>query len=279
MNNCHISKQGHAANAITVGAMDPLNGSPTSYSSNVSYFCKSGHETCTPSYAYRYYKKPEIYNYSHFYMNDRKLTYQNTNYDIVFNPYYDGTQMAAAYTAGMVADLMASNAFYRWHPEVVKALLLTSSVVSGKNVPTYRTMMPRIGSSDGVVHESRYWIGDINKLMGSSKKVGFGIKKPSGATMFTAAITWLNRGSDIGVHMRYSHPQHFRLLALPSRTGNFDYEFHNPLKATESDQNFQLLSGELFQEYEYFEIEFMDEDTSSDDYKGQIVLGFDVAFY
>ena len=281
LNNCQISKQGHAANAITVGAMDLLTGSPTSYSSNASYFCRNGQTTCTRSYAYPYYKKPEIYNYSHFYMNDRKITYQNTNYDLVFNPYYDGTQMAAAYTAGMVADLMASNAFYRWHPEVVKALLMTSSVVSGRNVPTYRTMMPQIGSSDGVVHESRYWIGDINKLMGSGNiwQVAFGVKRPSGATKFTAAITWLNRGSDIGVHKRYPHPQHFRLLAFPSRTGDFDIEFHNPQTATELEQNYQLMTGSLTQDYEYFMIQFMDEDASSDDYKGQIVLGFDVAFY
>ena len=283
-NDGHISKHGHAGNAITVGAIDPFTGEPTAYNSSVSYFCRNGIGRCGNSSSsprtYRY-TKPEIYNYSHFYMNDQKRVYSSSsNGSYVYTPYYDGSEMAAAYTASMVAELLSANAFYRWHPETVKALLMTSSVASGRNIPTYSSMMPQRGSSSGIVHESRYWVGDINKLMGtgSTKEVAFAVKKPSGATRYTAAITWLNHGSDIGRLGEY--PQHFRLMSFPSRYPGFDQEYHNPSQSSNMDNNYQMISNHpLSTDYVYFKIQLMGQDKSSVDYKDQIVLGFDVAFY
>ena len=282
LRNGHISRHGQATNAVTVGAVDPFSGEPTNYTSDESYLCRggiveeNGVVVCNNT---RYQNlKPEIYNYSHFYMNDQKRVYSSSsNGTYVYNPYYDGTEMAAAYTASMVAELLSANAFYRWHPEVVKALLMTSSKASGRGVPTFWSMMPQRGSSSGIVHESRYWVGDINKLMGDRKKVSFAVKRPSGANNYTAAITWLNHGSDIGRLGDY--PQHFRLLSYRSRYTTIDPEYHNPLYATEPNQNFQILTSGIDKDYVIFEIQFMGQDESSVDYKDQIVLGFDVAFY
>ena len=287
-NDGHVSRQGHAANAVTVGAIDAYTGERTGYTSTNSYFCganitnQSGAKYCPSGYG-RYYHnhKPEIYNFSHFYMNDQKRTYSTPTYDLVFNPYYDGTEMAAAYTASMVAELMTANAFYRWHPEVVKALLLTSSKASTvAGAPAYSSMMPEQGNPYAIVHESRYWIGDMSKLMGTgnTKEVTFAVKNPSNASRFTAAISWLNRGSDIA--RLGDFPQHFRLLSRPSRYTTPDPEYHNPLHANEPRQNFQILTNDVYSNYTLFTIQFMDnEDRSNADDRGQIVLGFDVAFY
>ena len=282
LRNGHISRLGQAANAVTVGVVDPLAGEPAYYTSSQSYICGSGiveEKGVVVCNNTRFRNlKPEIYNYSHFYMNDQKRVYSSSsNGTYIYTPYYDGTEMATAYTAGMVAELLSANAFYRWHPEVVKALLMTSSKASGKGVPTYGSMMPQRGSSSGIVHESRYWVGDINKLMGDRKKVSFAVKRPSGANKYTAAITWLNHGSDIGRLGDY--PQHFRLLSYRSRYTTIDSEYHNPLYSVEMNQNFQILTSDIDKDYVIFEIQFMGQDKSSANYKDQIVLGFDVAFY
>lgn len=57
---------------------------------------------------------------------------------------------ATAYTAGMVARLLSDFPFYRWQPQLVKALLLTSSTLPN-GAPDYRAMTRNNFSS--------YWMG------------------------------------------------------------------------------------------------------------------------
>ena len=150
-----LTAQAHAANAITVGAVDVTHKNVTSYTSTVTHSRGS--------------QKPEIYNYVHFRKpNERATTYTQPNgVRKTFQPFYNGTEMAAAYTAGMVSDLLAINPFYRWHPEVVKALLLTSSGNSisqypdgavTTTTPSYEYLVfDDIGSKPKYEYLSRYW--------------------------------------------------------------------------------------------------------------------------
>ncbi len=202
----------YAENAITVGAIDAskqLNGNVASYSSWINYINGS--------------TKPEIFNFSNLKTNDRARRYclksNNKCYDK--QPLYDGTEMSASYTAGMVSHLLSIHPFYRWHPEVVKALLLTvcgnypSSV--GKIPPFYKllTFIDDYDVSDtyGYDYESRYWNGDIRKLKtrtsGGNHEIWFVVKNRTydvtGGS--NAAISWLSSGDDIAAAGKV--PQNF----------------------------------------------------------------------
>lgn len=205
----YLNAKGQAANAITVGALgvsvSPLNslvGEITDYTSTKSYNGSS--------------LKPEIYNYSNIKMN--KYRTSEDMYDLAkrygntwYQPLYDGTEIAAAYTAGIVSNLLSINPFYRWHPEVVKALLLTEP----KEAPEYRYLI--FGDQvdiDGYDYESRYWNGDINKLKSRTAnnrhEIWFAVKNYESSTV-NAAISWLSSGNDISKAGKV--PQDFDLYA------------------------------------------------------------------
>ena len=201
-----------AANAITVGAFDPISESVLSYTSTA----KNKGTQYQP-----YYKgpvKPEVYNYSNLANGDYTRTYtsMSSGQTSEYRALYDGTRIAAAYTAGMVANLLAVNPFYRWHPEVVKAFLLTQD----RDTPSYRYM---VFDEDDQLHYdyySRYWNGDINSLKTRTKDgrpeiwfVTHGLDgNPSKSTY--AAISWLSSGNDIS---KIGHiPQNFDMYVYGS---------------------------------------------------------------
>ena len=286
-NNGHLAAKAHAANAITVGARDSYSGDITNYNSDQSYYCRAATKPCNGlSWAYQGSRKPEIYNYSHFYYqngNKRIYTENSTGAEYVYLPYYDGTEIAAAYTANMVVDLMATNAFYRWHPEVVRALMLTSSHVD-QGAPTYRSMLTRLGTENGVEHESRYWIGDIDKLKtrdnGSAKEICFSVKKSDfHKDNFVAAISWLSRGDDI-INTGYI-PQNFELISYASDSPGCPTPLYNPTYSVGDNNNFEKVTfsaSPALGDYQIILIR-LKEDRSSAEYRGQIALGFDLAAY
>ncbi len=273
----------HAANAITVGAVDPINGYVTGYTPTVKpRYCINGIGNCTnnsPNSSSREgTTKPEINNYSHFYFsNDKGRTYNSTSYI----PYYNGTESAAAYTAGMVSDLLATNAFYRRHPEVVKALLLTSA--STKGVPTYATMLP--GRSNPIytyMHDSRYWIGDINTLKthdgtNGRKEIRFVVDMTQLPTKnVTAAISWLSSGDDIANLGKI--PQDFDLFVYEGNdvdginTNNYAAAKTYSQSSTDA---FEKVSFSTNYPYVVFRIVLYSDDANSENH-GQIILGFDL---
>ncbi|MBR4784825.1 MAG: hypothetical protein IK012_06175 [Fibrobacter sp.] len=228
-----LSFSGHSANAVTVGAIDPYSMNVANYTSSVTHTGGS--------------QKPEIYNFTNTYNMEsdhveytRHYTYGGHPYD--YPPFYDGTEMAAAYTAGMVSNLLATNPFYRWHPEVVKALLLSSQ---GANLNSYPN---RYGATSAPAYDflvfnnlnpdngfnnfnyySRYWNGDITKLKTRTENgkheiwfvtsnLGYSRAGLPGH-LTTAAISWLSSGNDIG--RTGAIPQDFDLTIYGS--DNSDY--------------------------------------------------------
>ena len=282
----------YAANAITVGAYDPISESILTYSSTAN----------NVGTVYTGSQKPEVYNYSNVSTLDYVRTYTNTSNGkkTEYRALFDGTRIAAAYTAGMVANLLAVNPFYRWHPEVVKAMLLTQD----RNTPSYPYLVFDIDNHDRYDHESRYWNGDINSLKtrtyNNQHEIWFvtrnmgSAKKPS-----TAAISWLSSGNDIS---KIGHiPQNFDLYVYGSN--NSDYEcFDEPyMNLSESvschgksinfnfDQHGVHIKNsksvyssyekvKIASNYDYliFKIVLKEEDSTSEN-KGQIVLGFNMS--
>jgi hypothetical protein len=214
----------------------------------------------------------------------------NPSYQADFLPYYDGTEMAAAYTASMVSDLLAINSFYRWHPEVVKALLLTSSqydlVYPNHQAPHYRALVFDYDSDDdqySYSHHSRFWNGSMSKLknrtVNGKKEIWFSVKtNPANANAdkyYTAAISWLSSGTDIATlgHI----PQDFDLYVYESTTGNINSINPSNWYARSFTTNpYEKVSFASNSPYLIFRISLDVEDDNSVN-KGQVVLGFDLA--
>ena len=292
-NNSHLAKRAHAANAITVGAVDAFTTEIASYTSSVSKYCTKGIGNCADGKNLRAgSNKPEVFNYSHFYLNDKKRTYTSWDNGGVntYPPLYDGTEIAAAYTASMVADMLTVNPFYRWHPEVVKAVLISSGynalqgsiapyTPASNDVPTYYSLIFDKDHNNSY-HDSRYWIGDMNKLYthvtSSKKEIRFSIKRPANKTKFTAAIAWLTSGNDIANLGKI--PQDFDMYVYENTTANVNNITLGNYKAysTKSSNSYEYVSFTSEAEYLTFRIRLFDDDSRSEN-NGQVVLGFDLA--
>ena len=187
----------------------------------------------------------------------------------------------------MVADLLTVNLFYRWHPEVVKALLMTSGdnqlqtlpayTPATSAVPTYQTLLFD-KDHQSQFHDSRYWIGDINLLkthvLDSKNEFRFSIKRPANKTKFTAAIAWLSSGNDIANLGMI--PQDFDLFVYERSTANTNDVNGVKARSTTSTNAFEKVSFTSNAEYLLFRIKLFSDEANSEN-NGQIVLGFDLA--
>ena len=284
----YVSGDAYAANAFVVGAYDPLTNKLASYSA------KKG-------------KEPELYNYSNFYINDYKRTYTSSKgTNTTYLPYYDGTEASAAVTAGMISNMLSVNEFYRWHPEVVKAVALNGTWYHGGVTKYDHLMFDQTDINN--LHHSYYFIGDVNTLMKeyddcSESIVGCGKGKKeirlnfsttdletnpgqeNTVTGYVASIAWLNSGNDI--YNLGKLPQNFEIEAY-IRTGNPNYtdglDGSAKLKMSSVDRCDGCSYKTVYDYSDYYtygpvaftlRIVLADEDTRSENY-GQMVLGLDI---
>ncbi len=159
-----------------------------------------------------HYAKPEIYNLSYV------LDENNSGTKRIFHDnmaHFMGVQDswgAASTSAAMTANLLSVRPFYKWHPEVVKALWLTANQRS----PVYRVDTPNLyhdytnrcgkSSCTSVIADkristmtqlltnnvSRYWYGN-NQDFFVNEKMSFNETVEAGK-MYNVAIAWLVRG-------------------------------------------------------------------------------------
>jgi hypothetical protein len=221
--NPKMFERAFSANAITVGAVD-MNWKTANYTSNAS----------NAYGAYLGTQKPEIFNFSRVIDPlDAAKVYKNrhSSWSKTYQPYYDGTEVSAAFTAGMVSNLLAINPFYRWHPEVVKAVLLTSfgfpinppyvdhQVMT--TTPSYKYLVFDDAKAKNLGVYSRYWNGSFDKVKTSElgdNKIFFTVNNSNRkGKAFKAAIAWLNKGSDIGADGKI--PQSFVLHVYGKNNG------------------------------------------------------------
>lgn len=154
--------------------------------------------------------KPEIYSLSYAYnsYNDfsRKVKHDNNEYDILGITDSWGASTTAS---AMAADLLSKYPFYKWHPEVVKALMATAnnrakltkinynninditssnilnnSSTTGKHLTLFEEMIRN--------NTSRYWYGNNNNFF-SNEKMSFTENVDRGGK-YNIAIAWLVQG-------------------------------------------------------------------------------------
>ncbi len=194
-NGGQISQVARGVNVISVGAVH----NDSTYHQTSSWlnphYPNSGAE----------YVKPEIANFS-------DLLFPNAD---VFNlkkgkstkkiaPYFYQTSSASPYTTATVALLLDKYPFYRWHPEVVKALLLTSSVQSitgaanhdKDNESSKAAMGVPEGRALAQFNRSRFWNGNNGDhfVDGKIEFYETDIKKNK---KYRIAIAWLSSGEDV----------------------------------------------------------------------------------
>lgn len=297
-----------ATNAITVGALDPFTNQPTGYTASCE-FCGGNNS----------FGKPEVMNYSHYYFDfsgrpEYRRTYTKGDVVLDHKPLYDGTEAAAALTAGMVSNMLSANEFYRWHPEVVKAVALNSWHRQGNG----DTKLLRYDdlvfnqSDDENTHISYYFIGDVNTLMkeyypecphyghaycGRYKEIRIHFEKKDLLRIgkkispradeiegFVVSIAWLNSGTDI---YNLGHlPQNFEIEGYwRNNTNGANNDISSAYFAASSrnlDQDGNPYKSIMVNGYQddnpakfTIRIVLADEDTRSENY-GQMVLGLDI---
>lgn len=230
----------NAANAITVGSVNKNNDVET-YSSwaNAPYGAQ----------------KPEIVNYTNYasFNKENKTTHVKTytkesSTSTVYTEYegLDGTAGAAVYTAKAVSTLLKNQPFMRYHPEVVKARLITASAAKimhdehysgATGIPVIPAILgSRTNMTDhSYVNTSYFWYGDVTKMFTKNSKTGkYELRIPltlESGYKYRVAIAWLSSGDDIAALNKI--PQDFDLSILKksndavlknSATGTNPYE-------------------------------------------------------
>ncbi|GEM_PF-4996561 len=162
-----ITDYGRAFNAITVG------------SANLESKAIDGNTSLkNPTFGNNLsYDKPEILNHGYF------------SESVI------GTEASATYTAAMVANLLNYTPFYKWHPEAVKALLLTTStipVTGSRNTKKFPSILKGIVSYNSMKYNnrSRFWYGE-NGDMPSGDVIVFKEYNIEKGKKYRIAISWL----------------------------------------------------------------------------------------
>lgn len=184
----YVKNPGKAFNAITVGAVSPVSNTFKNYS-----------QWQNPTIGNQ---KPEVANYTDF-----ALTGDLTFYSSTFNFYdatFNGTSASAPYTAAMAANVLEQHPFFKRHPEVFKALMLTGStkrIVQGNiydsdNGNLVATSLPEY-TSLAYSNRSAYWNGPNNSQFDPNDEITFVENNISAQKNYKIAISWLVPGSYI----------------------------------------------------------------------------------
>lgn len=146
------------------------------------------------------YLKPEIYNVSDgLFSEDKKIKHDNNEYE--YEAFSDAWG-AATVSAAMTADVLERYPFYKWHPEVVKALWISSNYKRTDSEADRANIYDRntanyIGSLSTfedllINNKSRYWYGNNTDYL-SNNKITFTESVEPGQK-YAFAIAWLVRG-------------------------------------------------------------------------------------
>ena len=230
--NNFISDYAKGANVITVGAIKPVHYG-NSYLSNSDW-----HNTHISNT--REMDKPEVANISNIFIKTAKGgTFSNdvNQYYRFSYPSVTGTEGAATLTAGQVVDLLDTIPFFKWHPEVVKALLISASEKEISNGQSYdgdtvKYRTKTYPSMENMIYgnRSRFWIGN-NADHFSDEEITFEEKDIVLGRTYRIAISWLSRGKYI---MEYHKlPQDIDLEVCQETTCKRSESADNPFEIVE----------------------------------------------
>lgn len=186
-----VSSPGKAANAITVGAVD----SSSNYYEWYSMWKNSevGNQ------------KPEIANYTNFNFYD--VVPFTDNYGDTYTGFFNGTSASTPYSAGFAANLLQQYPFYKRHPELYKALLLSGEKINISNANSHDTDNNTIAakgiarySSMAWNHRNRTWSGTNNCCFNQYNQIVFEENNISVGVHYRIAIAWLTSASYIAAN-------------------------------------------------------------------------------
>ncbi len=110
----YVTSPGKAVNAITVGAINP---------DSYTYASYSGWKNSSLGN-----QKPEVVNFTHFYFpKDKHFSITVDGKIQSYNGTFNGTSASTPYTAAMAGDVLSQHPFFKLHPEMFKALMMTGS--------------------------------------------------------------------------------------------------------------------------------------------------------
>ena len=216
-NSNNISENARGVNVISVGSVhNDLTYDRSSSRVNPNY-PNSGAK----------YVKPEIANFADLLFpnadvfNVTKTTTKNgktTTTTKKLTPYFRQTSSATPYTTATVALLLEKFPFYRWHPEVVKALLITSSIktITGAgnhdkdNESKYAMGVPE-GRALAQYNRSRFWNGN-NGHHFVNEKIEFDENGITEGKRYRIAIAWLSSGTAVAKYGKL--PQNINLKVV-----------------------------------------------------------------
>ena len=189
--NGFMNEYALALNAITVGAVHK----------DGSYYKASSWRNGVHSQTGMTYVKPEIANVGDFFFSNPTNPLVKGSYGEsrkALWPQFLGSESASTYTAATVALLLEKYPFYRWHPEVVKALLLTSSTLPIPNAShdqdngVYAANFLDASKLIGKNH-SRFWNGNNGDYFVNGP-IEFDEKDIKANKKYRVAISWLVSG-------------------------------------------------------------------------------------
>ena len=193
---------GLALNAITVAGATgkwKTSGTPAGHEALIS---NPGYPLLNSANKNSKYNKPEIYTVSNgLFTDETMIKHDNNEHD------YEGITDdwgASTVAAAMTADLLQKHPFYKWHPEVVKALWVSAKSAKTTDDGQRRTSIYQRGSSTSKAsilstfddlltgNKSRYWYGNNTDYL-NNNKITFAESVEPGQD-YAFAIAWLVRG-------------------------------------------------------------------------------------
>ena len=189
----------------------------------------------------KHYYKPEIANYSDIlFPDDQSLV---TVGNAVFDSYFSQTSAAAAYTAASTALLLDKYPFYKWHPEVVKSLLIALSTKELTNSCAHdqdNQDCSSIGVPNGMHlnfdHRSRFWNGNNHDFFDGNDEISFVESKMQEGYEYRIAISWLSSGEYVYQNGKMS--QDFGLEIFDGDTPYYSWTMSN----YDEMKNFQYIN-------------------------------------
>lgn len=185
--NNFVITPGKSVNSITVGAVEPNTYEYASYTRWKNSLLGN--------------QKPEIPNFSHFYFpGDAPIQLYEDGVLHEYNGTFNGTSASTPYTAAMAADVLSQHSFFKAHPELFKALMMTGSTLGVENsyfrdrdnyarikkIPLYNKM--------GWSTRSRYWNGRNTSFFDSDSTIVFYEQNIVAGKKYRLAISWLSWG-------------------------------------------------------------------------------------
>ena len=218
-----VKSPGKSVNAITVGAVDPIQRTNSSGVQGYFYLPFSNYINSEIGNA-----KPDITNFGCFY-NSAFGSFGYSNDNVLFS----GTSAASPFSAAMAADLMSKHPFFKGHPEMVKPVFLTSvlgNTIDSRDtdggavlgVPVYDLMASNKSFSG-------YWRNQRDEQLfkdadGKDKTLTFDIDGVVAGEKYKLAISWLMKGSTIKKLKKL--PLNF-VVAVVQPNGNISKTFLN----------------------------------------------------